>query len=90
MIAAPAWEVFSGWLEGNILYPGIENFVLGVKCVSDISAMSILFSVKVVISSFLWLARSFAFHERMASDCDVKELFIIMSEKTVEDWSKEG
>lgn len=50
MIAAPTWEVLSGWLEGNIVYTGIENFVSGVKCVSDISAMSILFSVKVVIS----------------------------------------
>jgi hypothetical protein len=76
--------MLSGWLEGNILYPGIENFVLGVKCVSDIRAMSIHFSVKVVISSFLWLVRLFSFHKRMVNDCAVKDLFMILSEKTVE------
>ena len=51
-----------------------------VKCVSEIRAKSILFSLRTVINSFLWFARPLAFHSRMTNDFDVKELFDILVE----------
>lgn len=53
MIAAPPCAVLSGCQEEWVLYPGKEHMVLVVKCVSEIRAMSILFSLSVVSSSFL-------------------------------------
>jgi len=46
-MAAPAWTVLSGRFEHMMLYLGIENLVLGVKWVSEIRAISILFSLSV-------------------------------------------
>lgn len=67
------------------MFLGIGNFVLGVKCVTDIGAMSIHFSYKVVINAFLWLA----FHSRMTNDCDMNELFGILSEKAIKNCAVE-
>lgn len=51
--------------------------------------MSILFSFKDVISSFLCLVRPLAFQSRMARDWEVNVLLDILSEKTIKDSGEE-
>jgi hypothetical protein len=63
--------------------------VLGVKCVSEIRAISILFSFSIIKSSFIWFVRPLAFQSRMVSDWEVKVLFCILNKKTVEGCGEE-
>jgi hypothetical protein len=88
MVASP-WAVLSGWHEEKVLYPGKEHFVLYVKCVSEINAMSILLSFKDVIILFRCLIRPLAFQRRMVRDWKVNVLLNILSEKTIEDSGEE-
>lgn len=90
MTAAPAWAVPSGWLVLSIWKPGKLKCEEWVKCVYEISAMSILLFWRVAKSSFLCFIRPFEFQVSMRSEFDVMLLIdIICFYETWEDSGKE-
>lgn len=77
IMVEPPWAEPSKWSDRCMLYPAKKCLVFGVQWISEISAMSICFSMNRLSSSGSWCLRPFSFQRKILREFTFACLFNI-------------